>query len=152
RLVQLMLFAGFAALALRALYLQGLSNEFLQRQGEARYERTLAMPATRGKILDRNGVVLASSIPARAIWAIPGDVRATPEQMPELARLLGTPERELRANISGSERSFMYLKRQMPVDVADQIKALRIPGIHQEAETLRSYPQGEVMAHVVGFT
>ncbi len=152
RLVQLMLFAGFAALGLRALYLQGLSNEFLQRQGEARYERTLDMPATRGKILDRNGVVLASSIPARAIWAIPGDVVATPEQLTALARLLDTPERDLKASFSDSDRSFMYLKRQLSVDVANEIKALRIPGIHQEAETLRSYPQGEVMAHVVGFT
>lgn len=152
RLVQLMLFAGFAALGLRALYLQGLSNEFLQRQGEARYERTLDMPATRGKILDRNGVVLASSIPARAIWAIPGDVQASNEQFAELARLLDIPERELRASISASDSSFMYLKRQLSVEVADKIKALRVPGIHQEVETLRSYPQGEVMAHVVGFT
>lgn len=152
RLVQFMLLVGFVALAVRALYLQGLSNEFLQRQGEARYERTVDLPATRGKILDRNGVVLASSIPARAIWAIPGDVDATPEQMKQLARLLDMPEGDLRASFSNSDRSFMYLKRQLPVAVADEIRALRIPGIHQEAETLRSYPQGEVMAHVVGFT
>nr|MBF0682353.1 penicillin-binding protein 2 [Pseudomonas sp.] len=107
RLVQLMLLAGFVALATRALYLQGLSNEFLQRQGEARYERTLDMPATRGKILDRNGVVLASSIPARAIWAIPGDVHASSEQFAELARLLEMPERDLRGSLSASDSSFM---------------------------------------------
>lgn len=152
RLVQLALFAGFAALALRALYLQGLSNDFLQRQGEARYERTLTLPAMRGKILDRNGVVLASSIPARAIWAIPDDVRIEPAQLTELARLLDMPERDLNVRLTDAERTFVYLKRQLSVDVAEQVRALRIPGIHQERETLRSYPLGEVVAQVVGFT
>src|SRR5690606_41049737 len=61
RLVLVMLLAGFAALAGRALYLQGLSTEFLQQQGERRYERTLTLSATRGKILDRNGVVVRNS-------------------------------------------------------------------------------------------
>src|SRR5690606_9844128 len=70
RLVLILLSAGFLALVGRALFLQGLSTEFLQQQGERRYERTLTLPATRGKILDRNGVVLASSVPARAVWAI----------------------------------------------------------------------------------
>ncbi|WP_246129788.1 peptidoglycan D,D-transpeptidase FtsI family protein [Verticiella sediminum] len=152
RFVQFMLLAGFAVLAARALYLQGLSNEFLQRQGEARYERTLTLPASRGKVLDRNGVVLAASIPARAIWAIPEDVSATPEQLRQLGSLLDIPERELRARLIDSDRSFVYLKRQLPVDVAEQVRALGIAGVHQERETMRIYPQGEVMAHVVGFT
>jgi len=152
RLVQAMLFAGFAVLAARALYLQGLSNEFLQRQGEARYERTLDMPATRGKILDRNGVVLASSVPARAVWAIPEDVKATPQQLSELAGLLGVSQAELQARLRDSDRTFVYLQRQLPVQVADKVRAMQLPGIHQERETLRSYPQGEVIAHVLGFT
>ncbi|HEY0293707.1 MAG TPA: penicillin-binding protein 2, partial [Bordetella sp.] len=66
RLVLILLFLGFATLAGRAMFLQGLSTDFLQQQGERRYERTLTLSASRGKILDRNGVVLASSVPARA--------------------------------------------------------------------------------------
>jgi len=151
RFVQFMLLAGFAVLAARALYLQGLTNDFLQRQGEARYERTLTLPASRGKILDRNGVVLASSVPARAIWAIPEDVNATREQMRELSRLLEIPERDLQTRLD-PERTFVYLKRQVPLQLADEIRALGIGGIHQERESLRLYPQGEVMAHVLGFT
>ncbi len=152
RFVQLMLMAGFAVLAARALYLQGLSTEFLQRQGEARYERTLSLPASRGKILDRNGVVLASSVPARAVWAIPEDVNASPEQLRELSRLLEMPERDLRSRLGDPDRTFVYLKRQVPTVVADEVRALGISGIHQERESLRLYPQGEVMAHVLGFT
>ncbi|RYH52602.1 MAG: penicillin-binding protein 2, partial [Alcaligenaceae bacterium] len=61
RLVLILIFAGFLTLVGRALFLQGLSTEFLQQQGERRYERTIPLPAMRGKILDRNGAVLASS-------------------------------------------------------------------------------------------
>src|SRR3546814_578982 len=76
KLVLILLMLGFSALGVKALYLQGLSTEFLQQQGERRYERTLVLPATRGKIFDRSGsVVLASSVPVRAIWAIPEDAK-----------------------------------------------------------------------------
>jgi len=152
RLVLILLSAGFLALIGRALFLQGLSTEFLQQQGERRYERTLTLPATRGKILDRNGVVLASSVPARAVWAIPDDAReATPGQLQDLSRLLDLPVRDIQARIA-EDRNFVYIKRQVPMDVADQVRALSVPGIHQQPETRRYYPENEVMAHVVGFT
>src|SRR3954471_5346718 len=97
RVVLFLLFAAFLALAGRALWLQGLSTEFLQKQGESRYARTLELPATRGKITDRNGQVLASSLPVKAIWAIPEDVLEAPrEKLRQLARLLEMPESELR--------------------------------------------------------
>ncbi|CAM4055763.1 peptidoglycan D,D-transpeptidase FtsI family protein [Bordetella muralis] len=153
RLVLVLLLAAFVVLAGRALYLQGLSTEFLQQQGERRYERTLTLAATRGKILDRNGVVLASSVPARAIWAIPEDAKpATGEQLSNLAKLLGLSVADLRGRLADVDRNFVYLKRQVPTDIADQIKKLEVPGIHQQAETRRYYPDGEVTAHLVGFT
>jgi len=152
RLVLILLFLGFTTLIGRALFLQGLSTEFLQQQGERRYERTLSLAATRGKILDRNGGVLASSVPARAIWAIPEDVKpATPEQLESLAKLIDMPARDLRARLSDEDKNFVYLKRQVAMEVADQIKHLGVPGVHQQPETRRLYPDGEVMAHVVGF-
>ncbi|SAH90361.1 peptidoglycan synthetase [Bordetella ansorpii] len=152
RLVLILLFGGFVVLAGRALFLQGLSTEFLQQQGERRYERTLTLSATRGKILDRNGVVLASSVPARAIWAIPEDAKqADNAQLAALANLLGMPLPDLRRRLADEDRNFVYLKRQVPMEVADKIKQLSLPGIHQQPESLRYYPEGEVTAHVVGF-
>jgi cell division protein FtsI (penicillin-binding protein 3) len=152
RFVLFLLFAGFLALGARAMYLQGLFNDFLQKQGEVRYARTLDLPATRGKISDRNGVVLASSVPARAIWAIPEDVKAPPAKQAELARLLDLPLRDLQRRLSNEDRSFVYLKRQVPVDIAEKVAALGIDGVHQQRETLRTYPEGEVVAHLLGFT
>ncbi|MES2257828.1 MAG: penicillin-binding protein 2 [Pseudomonadota bacterium] len=152
RVVLFVLFFAFAALAGRALWLQGVSTQFLQRQGEIRYARTLELPATRGKITDRNGQVLASSVPVKAIWAIPDDVlQASPEKITALAGLLEMSEAELRKKLD-SDRSFVYLKRQVEMDIADKIAKLDIDGIDARKEYKRFYPQGEVMTHVVGFT
>ena len=154
KLVFLLLMVGFGALLAKALYLQGMDDEFLQAQGERRYERTLVLPATRGKIFDRSGsVVLASSVPARAIWAIPDDTRAaTPGQLSELARLLDMPVSDIQARVADTKRTFVYIKRQVSPEIAEQIRKLNIPGFHQQAEMRRFYPEGGLMAHVLGFT
>jgi cell division protein FtsI (penicillin-binding protein 3) len=152
RVMLFVLFAAFAALGLRALWLQGMSTQFLQKQGKSRYERTLELPATRGKIMDRNGEVLASSLPVKAVWAIPEDVLASPpEKLRELARLLEMPESELRKKLD-SDRTFVYLKRQVEMDVIAKIEKLKISGLDTRKEYKRFYPQGEVMTHMVGFT
>ncbi|HEX5344335.1 MAG TPA: penicillin-binding protein 2 [Duganella sp.] len=152
RVVLFVLFAAFAALAGRALWLQGLSTQFLQKQGEIRYARTIELPATRGKITDRDGQVLASSVPVKAIWAIPDDVQeAPPAKLKQLAKLLDMSDAELQKKLD-SDRNFVYLKRQVEQDVADQITKLGIEGIQTRKEYKRFYPQGEVTTHVVGFT
>jgi cell division protein FtsI (penicillin-binding protein 3) len=152
RLVLFVLFVAFLALAGRALYLQGMTTDFLQKQGESRYARTIELPATRGKIMDRNGLVLASSLPVKAIWAIPDDVLNAPaDKLRELAKLLDMSEAELRKKLD-SDRNFVYLKRQVELDVADKIAKLGINGIDTRKEYKRFYPEGEAMAHIVGFT
>jgi len=152
RFVLFVLFAAFCALVARALWLQGISTEFLQKQGELRYARTLELPATRGKITDRNGQVLASSLPVKAIWAIPEDVLQAPKaKLVELARLLDMSEADLRNKLD-SDRSFVYLKRQVEQETADQIAKLGIDGIDTRKEYKRFYPEADVTAHVVGFT
>ena len=152
RVVLFVLFFAFAALAGRAVWLQGVSTQFLQKQGEIRYARTLDLPATRGKITDRDGQVLASSVPVKAIWAIPDDVQNAPaDKLKQLARLLDMSNAELQKKLD-SDRGFVYLKRQVEQDVADQILKLGIEGVQTRKEYKRFYPQGEVTTHVVGFT
>ena len=152
RVVLFVLFAAFMMLAGRAVWLQGVSNEFLQEQGKNRYQRTIELPATRGKIMDRNGQVLASSLPVKAVWAIPDDVlKSPPAALKQLAKLLDMSEAELRKKLD-SDRTFVYLKRQVEMDVIEQIAKLKIAGIDTRPEYKRFYPQGEVMTHLVGFT
>ncbi|MFO1198699.1 MAG: penicillin-binding protein 2 [Burkholderiaceae bacterium] len=153
RIVMLLMAIAFIALAGRAIWLQLMTRDFLQKQGESRYGRTIELPASRGKVLDRNGLVLASSLPASAVWAVPEDVKATPEQLARLAKLLEMPEAELRRRVSSdSDKTFVYLKRQVESDLAARVEALAIPGIHLRKEYKRHYPEGETLAHVVGFT
>lgn len=147
--------AFLLVLVARAFWLQcGISTDFLQHQGEARFARTLSVPAPRGQILDRNGIVLASTMPARSVWAVPADAaNASPEQLAKLARLLGVRASDLRAKLAlKKNKSFVYLHRQVEVSVANQVKALKVPGVHVSDETRRQYPDGQVSAHVVGYT
>jgi len=154
RVVLFGMFIAFGALAARAVWLQGTSSQqqFLQKEGANRYQRTQELPAVRGKITDRNGQVLASSIPVRAIWAAPEEVLAAPkDKIRALAGLLEMSEAELRKKLD-SDRNLVYLKRQVEVETADKIKALDLDGMDIRPEYKRFYPQGEVMTHLVGFT
>lgn len=141
---------GFAVLAGRAVYIQVLDNEFFRKQGEVRFARTLELPASRGRIMDRNGLVLAYNVPAPSLWAIPEDVQATPAQLAELARLLEMPLPDLQRRLA-EDKTFVWLRRQIDEPVAKKIAALGIKGIYQRDGYKRQYPDGEAAAHVVGF-
>ena len=143
---------GFVALAARAAYIQVYANEFYQKQGEVRFARTLELPANRGRILDRNGVILASSVPAPSIWAIPEDIERDPAQLHKLAGLLEMPVAELGKRLENEDKTFVWLKRQVDESVAQQIMAMQLKGVYQRKEYKRQYPEGEAAAHVVGFT
>ncbi len=143
---------AFASLAVRAVYIQVIANDFFQRQGEVRYARTLSLPANRGRILDRNGITLASSIPVPSIWAIPEDVPRDPASLKKLAALLDMSMKDLDKKLADEDKTFVWLKRQMDESAAKEIEALNLPGIYQRKEYKRQYPEGEAAAHVVGFT
>lgn len=152
RMVGLMLMAAFLSLVMRGFYLQVINNDFLQEKGESRYRRDIEVSASRGKIVDRNGDMLAVSTPMKSIWAIPSDAREMPvEQKRQLAELLEMSVREIDAKFA-SDKTFAFVKRQVPPETADRIAALKLPGIHQEKEYRRFYPAGEMTAHIVGFT
>ncbi len=143
---------SFTGLAVRAAYVQVFNNDFFQRQGEVRFARTLELPANRGRILDRNGLILASSVPAPSIWAIPEDVERDKLKLAQLAKLLEMPVTDLNKRLEDEDKTFVWLKRQVDESVALQISALGIKGIYQRKEYKRQYPEGEAAAHVVGFT
>ena len=146
------LLGGFAALVLRAGYLQAVDTGFLQEKGDARYSRVLDVPATRGRILDRQGEALAVSTPVKSIWAIPADVNAAPAPRRKLAALLGLSGAELSRKLADASRDFVYLKRQVSPETAAAIERLKVPGVYEQQEFRRYYPAGEVTAHIIGFT
>jgi cell division protein FtsI (penicillin-binding protein 3) len=149
----LVVLVGIGSLVLigRAAVIQIFSNDFYLKQGEARYAHTLEVPASRGRIIDRNGLLLAASVKAPSIWAIPKDVDADTGEKKQLAQALGMSVAELNDRLDGNP-NFVWLKRQVDDGVWQRVKALELKGIHQVSEYRRQYPQGEAAAHVVGFT
>ncbi|MEK9802515.1 MAG: penicillin-binding protein 2 [Curvibacter sp.] len=143
---------SFVVLAGRAAYIQVISNDFFQKQGQVRFARTLELPANRGRVLDRNGQILATSVLAPSIWAIPEDVERDPRRLQRLARLLEMPLADLNRKLEDEDKTFVWLKRQVDEGVAKQIVELGLKGIYQRKEYKRQYPEGEVAAHLVGFT
>jgi cell division protein FtsI (penicillin-binding protein 3) len=142
---------GFCVLLGRALYVQVIDASFFLRQGEARYARTIELPASRGRITDRNGLILAASVPAPSLWAIPKDMDADAASRTRLAKALGLTPAELAAKI-GDNVNFAWLRRQVDEKMAGDVLALNLKGVHQVREYKRKYPEGEAAAHVVGFT
>jgi cell division protein FtsI (penicillin-binding protein 3) len=152
RLLLYVFVAGFVLLLGRAVYLQGLNNDFLQAKGESRYSRVIEVPGNRGRILDRNGEALAISTPVKSIWAIPGEAHPSRRQLAQLAALLEIPSPEIEKRLADADRDFVFLKRQIAPELADRVARLHIPGVFQNREYRRYYPSGEVTAHVLGFT
>ena len=152
RTLFVLLLLGLCALLARAVYLQGIHNDFLQRKGDARYGRIVDISAHRGMISDRYGDPLAISTPVESVWASPADVDATPQQVRKLAQILDMNVEELKNRLSEDSRDFVYLQRQLPPEQAEKAIALGIPGISLRREYRRYYPDGEVAAHLLGFT
>jgi cell division protein FtsI (penicillin-binding protein 3) len=151
----LLLCMGLAATVLvwKAVCLQVLDKEFLMTQGQARHLRTVALPAHRGMIMDRNGEPLAISTPVESVWVNPQELGNEQQRIPELSRLLGLKASGVTSLLaSKADREFLYLKRRVTPELAEQVEALDIPGVYLQREYRRYYPDGEVAAHVVGFT
>jgi len=145
---------AFIGLAGRAAWVQVFGNAFFQRQGEVRFARTIELPATRGRILDRNGLLLATSVPAPSIIAIPDSIDRDKPRLTQMAALLEMPLADLEKKLQyqGDGSKPVWLRRQVDDAVAEKVMALGIKGVLIRKEYKRQYPEGEAAAHVVGFT
>ena len=142
---------GFAVLLGRAVFVQIIDAPFFLKQGEIRYGHTIELAASRGRILDRNGLILAASVPAPSIWAIPKDLEGDAASRATLARALDMTSVELESRLADNP-NFVWLRRQVDDGMAKSVRELAVKGIHEVREYKRKYPEGEAAAHVVGFT
>ncbi|MBX3709328.1 MAG: penicillin-binding protein 2 [Gammaproteobacteria bacterium] len=132
-----------------------LNQHFLRHQGDERVLRLINTPSIRGMIVDRNGFPLAVSTTVYSVWMNPQEFSSTKERLISLSHLTNLKQKEVTAIWNKSlkkKREFVYLKRSLSPEIANQIKALNIPGVYLQQEYRRYYPEGEVTAHVIGFT
>jgi len=154
------MFAVLAMLAVAGVALMGrlfelhlLQGDFLQQQGDSRYLRVVSVAAHRGMIVDRNGEPLAVSTPVDSVWVNPKEFITGHDQWGQLGKLLDLSNESIERLIAQKmDKEFVYLRRQIPPELGEQVMALAIPGVSLSREYRRYYPTGEVCAHVVGFT
>jgi cell division protein FtsI (penicillin-binding protein 3) len=117
-----------------------------------RFARTLTLPANRGRVLDRNGMLLASSVPAPSIWANPEDMERDPAKLRELARLLDMSPLSWIKNSRTTKRPLSGCAGSSMSRWSKKSLRLGIKGVYDIKEYKRLYPEGEAAAHIVGFT
>jgi cell division protein FtsI (penicillin-binding protein 3) len=152
-LVLFLMFLCVLAIGWQVSILHIVDRDFLQGQGDIRTIRTVPLVANRGLILDRNGEPLAVSSPVKSIWVNPQEIGAQHSEIERLAMELGLDSDSLLALMErNSGQKFLYVKRRLAPAEAERILALGIDGVNEQQEYQRFYPQGEVAAHLVGFS
>jgi cell division protein FtsI (penicillin-binding protein 3) len=141
---------AFSAISGRLIVLQVLDAGSLDQAAARQRLHTIELPATRGRIFDRNGDDLALSVPARTVYAQPRLVRDKAATARRLAPLLGRPVARIQRRLA-SKTPWIYLARRLPVQQGEAVARLKLPGIGVLGDTVRSYPSGSVAAQVLGF-
>ncbi|HJW63547.1 MAG TPA: penicillin-binding transpeptidase domain-containing protein, partial [Actinomycetes bacterium] len=141
---------AFLAISGRLIVLQVFDAGSLDQAAARQRLTVIDLPATRGRIFDRNLNDLALSVPARAVWADPRLVRDKPRTAARLAKALGVKKATLAQRLASKGR-FVYLARRIPKIRGDVVQRLNLPGVFVVADVARRYPSGTVAAQVLGF-
>ena len=148
----ILFFIAFSLISHRLVSVQYLDAS--KYQGYAQFQHTdeFKLYSKRGKIFDRNGTELAISLIEKTVYANPREVLDPSYQAEVLSTILGIEKEELELKLGDKELGFVYLKRKIAAEEAEEIAKLGLHGIYIQDETKRYYPQNELAAQVVGFT
>jgi cell division protein FtsI (penicillin-binding protein 3) len=152
RLLALLILSLLAFLAIsgRLVVLQVFDAGSLDQAAARQRLMVVDLPATRGRIFDRDLNDLALSVPARAIWADPHLVKDKQRTAARLSRALGIRKRTLAERLA-SRGHFVYLARRLPKMRGDVVQRMNLPGVFVQGDVARRYPAGPVAAQVLGF-
>src|SRR3954466_5532030 len=153
-IVSVLLGLWVAGIEAKLVYLQVFDRADLAARAERQHERTPPSPARRGDILDRRGRVLATSVDADTIYAVPTEIANPAEAAKKICDALRDCDAKERKSIAeklGQKRAFAYVKRQVAPDQAERVAALNLDGIGFMKESKRFYPNKELAAHLLGW-
>ncbi len=147
----------FLAIVVRVGLVQTTQAAAFVNDGESKRLHTTKLPAGRGTIFDRTGVEMAMTVPATTIWADPrlikGEAKGT--VLAQLVQVLGMDAKEaqqLATKINSNTEGFVYVRRQVDDDLAEQVRELQLPGVNFVAESRRYTPTGDLAVNVLGST
>ena len=148
------LFVWSAAIEARLVYLQIFRHADLVARAERQQLRTVAASGKRGEILDRQRHVLAYSVDADSIYAVPTEIADATQAAASLCGALGdcsSADRLALAERIRRGRAFVYVRRQVTPDQARRVADLQLEGVGFMKENRRFYPNKELAAHVLGY-
>ncbi len=134
----------------RLAQLQLVQGGKYRARAQRQQERRIEVSGRRGSILDREGRALAVSVEVPSIYAVPDDVENAPATASALASLLRLPRERILERLTQA-KGFVWIARKVEPPVAEQIRALKFPGVHLVAESKRFYPKGPLAASVLGY-
>jgi len=140
----------FAVVAGRAFQLQVLQGEKLKRLGERQHLKEWIVLPKRGAVMDRTGEPLALSLEAQSVYARPHRIHDPETVSRSLAKILNLDVVEVNQKMT-SDKPFVWIKRQIGPQEAEQIQALSADGVGMFYEPNRYYPQGQLAGQVLGF-
>jgi cell division protein FtsI (penicillin-binding protein 3) len=143
-------FLLFSFALVRSFWLQGVKGGTLRAEAHSQQVTTVTIPGERGRVLDRNGKVLAASEDAADVVATPYQVKNPGRTALKLHEVLGEPTADLLDALSDRSSGFAYLARKVDPNVAAEVKDLDITGIATVPTSKRLYPQGELASQVIG--
>ncbi|MBI4469708.1 MAG: transpeptidase family protein [Acidobacteria bacterium] len=153
RALILAVFVGFwmVSVGARLVYLQVLRHETMVDLAERQQQRTIRISPLRGTIFDRLGHELARSVEVESVFAVPAEMDDFSRAAAMLGQALNIKPEPLRDRLE-DKKEFVWVKRKIPAEEAERVKQLRLPGVHFVTENKRYYPNGDLAAHVLGYT
>lgn len=139
------------ALGARLFQLTVLDRQHLMSESAMRVNRDMTIPVTRGRILDRHGKLLATSLPVPSVWVDPSQQQLTDADISCIAAAISTDEDKLRQRLQ-SDHQFLYIKRFLSADEAKNIERCHSPSLHYLTEYKRFYPEAEAVSQLIGTT
>ncbi|MGH2922802.1 MAG: peptidoglycan D,D-transpeptidase FtsI family protein [Solirubrobacterales bacterium] len=140
----------FTAALARAAWLQGIRGGDLRADARTQQVTTVEVLGDRGRVLDRDGRVLAASEDAATIVATPYQVLNPEDAARRLAAVLPVTIEEVSEALSDRDSGFAYIARKVSLEEADEVEALAIEGISILPDSRRIYPQGAIASQVIG--
>jgi cell division protein FtsI (penicillin-binding protein 3) len=150
----LLLIGWSAVIEARLIYLQVARHADLMTRAERQQSRTIPVAANRGDILDRDGRVLAYSVDADSIYAVPTEIDNATEAAGALCGALAdcsVRDRQTLADRIKRGRAFVYVRRLVSPEQARRVAALQLAGVGFMKESRRFYPNKDLAAHVLGY-